>query len=301
MGNNGDHTQDYYYEYEPLSIQELNELPTDQIQLIGQSVGIDWSQLRHQNAIAKREVAARKLTPVKTSEQIKTTLRFIAGAGNVVLMLVMYLFIYVAMPLAIPAFAAVEYTRVRQGVEMFDPGIGATLSSFVIVTGLTGLMVVAAHTGAHGDHKKPSLRISAKQVLYWVGFGPKWRAKKETESDALLNTIKSVVRLVIFLGIIGPLSDEIALKSVGVAWYTGIKRVLLDSELLIMLELIGGASLTAVAAGMLHYLVDYNYAIFRKAVESADFLSNDSLAEEQKRQYMIMQVAKATQDQESQS
>jgi hypothetical protein len=276
-----------------IDINELENLDISEIAEIGRrELDIDWSQSQHVNALERRKSNVRKHSSMEFGKKTTAFFKGIIGAGYFILMLIMLTFIYIVMPALIPSFIFVEYLRVEQGVELFDPET-SKISAFFLTSGLAGLMIVAAHTGAYGKREKPSLRLSARYLAYFLGIGSKtnkWKSVKQTENQALIMSIASLVKLIVFLGIIGPLSDEISANSEDVAWLDGLKKVLIDSELLTMLEMIGGGAVTAVSAGMLHYLVDYNYGNLKEVLNR--FLSKKSDIEQSQKEYMIYQIRK---------
>lgn len=273
----------------------LDDMSLEELQAIGTTEGIDWSQTGHQNRLAKARHTARKHTPQKPPVGVQAVQTVILWVGNMTLMAIMFLAANVVLPLGMVALPYAEQARVQTGIAMFDPA-NARMLSVIVVVFMLGLLFVQAHRGNETKHTKFSLRILRRDIEYMLGVGKNWRKQTITSDDMLSSAIVWNNRLIVFLGTIGALQDEIALHAAGKPWIQGARAVAMQSDLNTMFALFGAAVVTASLLYGMRFVVGYNYGRFMALMETADFFSNGSASaqaeREAMRQYVMAQVVK---------
>lgn len=274
----------------------LDDMTLDELMALGVSEGIDWSQTGHQNRMAKAKTTARSHAPQMPPRGVRIIQGVILWLGNMTLMAVMFLAANVILPLGMVALPYAEQARVQTGIAMFDPANAGMLSTIVVVF-MLGLLFVQAHKGTHTSHAKPSARIVGRDILYALGIGKNWKRQTVSEEDMLNSAIVWNNRLIIFLGTVGALQDEIALHAAGKPWLDGLRAVLGQSDLNTMFALFGAAVVTASLLYGMRFVVGYNYQRFTALMETADFLSGSSsdaieAEREAMRQYVLAQIVK---------
>lgn len=282
--SNGHYTQDDLSPFDdPLLPADLDigELDTIRRSLI--ESGIDLSQSRYQNQIAQRRTKARDIAlrdaPNKPPRWFYGLRTVIQSTGNAILLGVMLILSYMALPVSILGLAYAEIQRVALGVALFDAP-RATLMAVVAVSSYLILLVVQAGMNrADPSAARPvwSLRLWLAQVGYILGIRRQWAAQYQTEGQRLHIAITRLGWLIILLGTAGSLEGElIAATETSAAWYQAIGDIVVHSDLMTFISLVGGVSLTAGLLAAMHYTVNLAYVQWQKLIPDggSDFLAD---------------------------
>ena len=267
--------------------------------------GVDLSKANYQNYIAAKRGKAREIAlrdapgqPPAWFYQLRSVIQ---SAGNAILLVVMLLLSYVALPVAILGLAYAEIQRVSLGVALFDPPRAGLMALVAVSSYLILLVVQAANRHNAPDTQRPlwSLRLWASQTAYTLGIRRQWVAQYQTEGQRLHKAIARLGWLIILLGTAGSLADELAATSG--AWYEAIGNIVLHSDLMTFLALAGGISLTAGLLAALHFAVGLAYSKWMQIMPDggADFLADSfdtSESEDRAELHYLLSLLQKTQD-----
>lgn len=278
----------------------LDDMDNDELLAYGRSIGVNWSTKQHQGGMARARATAQKHAPQEPPRLAQWLQSVIIGAGNLSLLAIMFTIQAIVLPFSVVALPIAERARVRSGIAMFDPD-NALMMSTILVIFMVGLLFVQVKRGGKAKHVKPSLRLLRDEVFYFCGLGKRWKRQTITEDDMLQGAIAWTNRLVVLLGTVGTLQDEIALHAAGKPWLAGLQAVATQSDFNTLLSMIGALVLTATLLFGNRYVVAYNYHNFVALRDSVAFFGHGSAAmeaaENAEREYILTQIIRAKQRQ----
>lgn len=279
MNSNGHQALDTLSPFDdPDLAQDMRALDLDTLRQEAIRQGIDISQPKVQQAIAARRAKARDLAiasaPNQPSKYFYKLRNGITFVGNALLLILMLLLSYALLPVSILGLAYAEVQRVSLGVALFDAP-RANLMAIVAVSSYLILLVVQASANrTNPDQARPvfSFRLLLSDLAYLFGIARKWTPKNRSKQQLLGIAISRLGWLIIVLGTAGSLKDELS-GSRG-SWYQAIEDIMLHSDLLTFLALVGGVSLTAGLLAALHFSTELAYGQWQKLIpeSGADFL-----------------------------
>lgn len=288
---------------DPIIAADMSNLDLAVLRQEAIRAGIDISATKYQTAIAGRRARARDLAaataPNKPPQWFYMVRNFIQSFGNAILLGVMLILSYVALPVAILGLAYAEIQRVSLGVGLFDAPRAGLMAVVTVSTYLILLVVQAGMSAQRPGTARPvwSFRLFLGQVGYILGISRRWEPRQRTQDQLLGLAISRLGWLIILLGTAGSLKDE--LSNASGAWHTAISHIILDSDLITFLSLLGGVSLTAGLLAGLHFSVGLAFNQWQKLIpeSGADFLagSADYSAEqdEAERQFLLSLLQKS--------
>lgn len=171
-------------------------------------------------------------------------LETIEGASDVLFTLLRAIIVSFGVPVVLVLLLFVEQQRVAHGISLFETN--HQLASFG-AWALVLLNLVLEFTIEYVEHREGfkqredvrfSLRVWLEDLAYIIGVGNQWRA--QTKSPASRNKDLSfiVTATILILALAGSMSDIIT--TIDGTWYEGLKNVMLNSSLHLMVTWIGG-------------------------------------------------------------
>lgn len=167
--------------------------------------------------------------------------------GDILLVLVQNSIVAFGTLVVLGLLLVVEVHAVKLGLMTFEPDewfatLGAVL--LVILSLSVKFQEVYADFLAHDQRTRyqiaksiaPSLRLTVRGWMYWLGIGRNWTERELPASHAFSATRRYVTWAILALAIVGRLNEAIQTISVGadgvsIGWLDGLQRLVTESSL----------------------------------------------------------------------
>lgn len=228
-------------------------------------LGIDPTNERISQQIAAKRSAAR----LEAQQTIAPPTRFdnfsevmdkgLTATGQLITMALYLVIARIGLPVSIIPLWVAEMQRVNSGIALFD----AERSSLLSITAVSAYMVLRivraskAHGSVDGEDYVFSLRQWWRGFCYTMGWQRAWKPKNRTELQRLDRSIMVLGWLIILLGTVGSMQNEMTV-SLG-----DINRAYFEARSLAwLLSMIGGLVLTAGLLSATHWLTGYLHGVY---------------------------------------
>jgi len=162
----------------------------------------------------------------------------------------------------------VEHIAVSQGIRLFDVNeTSVFLAAFAVVILNFCIEFWSVYVDTREQdrrkkyqsqkRKKASLRIGVRGLIYWFGFGRKWKEIDQPVSGDFRSLQRVITAVMLALALAGRMHGAIE-KVSGVDWQTGLQRLAAESTLLDLAAWIGGVLLTYATIRGAQRLTYYN-------------------------------------------
>lgn len=164
-----------------------------------------------------------------------TVLDALMAIGDSVMTLGYTLIVAFGVPLALAALLVVEHHGVLIGIQWFELSTDiASFGAYALVLlnvalefQITGVENRAKH---RRDSYQASLHFTLENAMYWLGVGSKWKARKLSPAQRVIDLQKSTTYIILAMTVLGRMKAQIDAASVQ-QWNEGIRYIFVESTL----------------------------------------------------------------------
>lgn len=185
------------------------------------------------------------------------------------------------MTIALVLLIVAEWAAVEKGFRVIDPSYAGLYSAAAVFFFISTLFIreVIARSATRDDERVFSLRYVAQWLVYFVGFGDRWRPQYR-HHVSLLNRVDNAVRwltyTIVLFGLLGRLAESL-MKHGAIPWTEALQKIIEQSTLAEIMGYIGSVVMTIGLLLATHFAIYLIHSVYVQVtgglnVSASDFL-----------------------------